>query len=103
MVDPVNDMIGTCFAILGAIMASLTAMSIRILTHYGKLHYMVVPMGYAIGNMFLCPLFMTIKVLLGHSYPERIIDNTIHLVTSWDSWMIGIITFSYFFQQIFQT
>jgi drug/metabolite transporter (DMT)-like permease len=57
-----DDLIGTLLALNGAITGAYIGISVRILTKYAKLDYMVTPMGYAIGNLFLCPLFMVVKI-----------------------------------------
>jgi len=58
-------LIGTSFALLGSIFGSTVAISIKIITNNAKLHYMVVPMGFVLGNIFLCPIFMHFKIFTG--------------------------------------
>jgi drug/metabolite transporter (DMT)-like permease len=56
-----EDLIGTLLALNGSLCGAYIGISVRILTKYSKLDYMVTPMGYALGNLLLCPFFMMIK------------------------------------------
>ena len=70
-----NDMIGTTLAITGAVLGSCVAISIRTITTHAKLHFMVVPMGWVLGNLFLNPLLMTFKVLSTTEQMENMITD----------------------------
>ena len=59
-----NDLIGSGLALLGALFGSTVSISIRIITTRTKLHYMVIPMGFVIGNLVLCPVFLFAKVFI---------------------------------------
>ena len=59
-----EDLIGSGLALLGALMGSAVSISIRIITTRTKLHYMVIPMGFVIGNLLLCPVFLFTKVFI---------------------------------------
>jgi hypothetical protein len=62
-------LIGTSFAVLGAILGASVGISIKIITNNAKLHYMVVPMGFVLGHIFLCPIFMHAKILINSYDP----------------------------------
>ena len=59
-----DDLIGSAFALIGALMGSTVSISIRIITTRTKLHYMVIPMGFVLGNLALCPVFLFTKVFI---------------------------------------
>ena len=58
------DIFGTSLALLASILAAVVAISIRTITTYAKLHFMVVPMGWVLGNLILCPIFLMVKIAL---------------------------------------
>jgi hypothetical protein len=49
---------------MGSVLGSGVAISIKTITNYAKLHFMVVPMGFVLGNLVLCPVFLMTKVLI---------------------------------------
>jgi hypothetical protein len=51
-------------AFIGALLGGVVNISIRTITKYAKLHFMVVPIGFSLGSVFLCPVFMMFRVCL---------------------------------------
>ena len=84
---------------------------------------MLSPLGFALGNVFLCPIFMTFKVLITPVDPDnRMLAQTfhhshangtitaqyevgasLHVYSWWDISMIVMIAFFNFIQQIAMT
>ena len=84
---------------------------------------MLVPIGFALGSVFLCPIFMTLRVLITPVDPDNtIVTSTIHhshsngtttvhyevgaslhVYSWWDIGMIVMIALFNFVQQIVQT
>ena len=62
-VDFLDDLIGTTLALSGALLASIATLCQRQMNHYAKLHYIIAPIGFALGNVILCPLALGIKIL----------------------------------------
>ena len=119
-----DDMIGTSLAFSGSILGAIVGISIRIIAKQAKLHFMLVPMGFALGSVFLCPIFMTMRILYNpvdvastvltepiyHHLSNGTVSVTpsqvgasLHVYTWWDVGMILMIAFFNFFQQIVQT
>jgi drug/metabolite transporter (DMT)-like permease len=59
-----DDLIGSALALFGSLCGSCVVISIRIITTRTKLHYMVIPMGFVLGNLALCPVFLFAKVFM---------------------------------------
>jgi hypothetical protein len=59
----VDDWIGTGLAITGAVFGGIVNISIRTITKYARLHFMVVPLGFNLGGVALCPLLLFLKLL----------------------------------------
>lgn len=91
-------MIGSALALIGAIFGSTVSISIRIITTRTKLHYMVIPMGFVIGNLLLCPVFLTFKVLLVPIESTNMVHTTkgeigssLHVYSTYDILLILVI------------
>jgi len=59
-----DDMIGSALALIGALMGSTVSISIRKITTRSKLHYMVIPIGFLLSNLVLCPVFLSDEVFI---------------------------------------
>lgn len=107
-----EDLIGSGLALLGALLASVVSISIRIITTRTKLHYMVIPMGFVIGNLLLCPVFLFTKVfitpveqgnLIVTESPQGQIGSSFHVYSLQDTLIILAIAALNVLQQLAQT
>ena len=74
-----RDLVGSGLAFAGAILGATVAITIRMIAKQAILHFMLVPMGFALGSVFLCPIFMTCKVLITPVDPgNTMVTQTIH-------------------------
>ncbi len=103
-------MIGTSLALIGAFFGALVGLYIRQISNYAKMHFLMSPMAFVLGNVILCPIFLAFKLI---NVP---IDPTSHVITEQGtmgtqlhvySWQDVITLFSLalmiYFQQIFMT
>ena len=74
------------------------------ITHYSKLHFMVVPFGFTLGSVLLCPVFLAVKLQVTPVDPmstvmtERgTVGASLHVYSYWDVGVILLVTFFVYF------
>jgi drug/metabolite transporter (DMT)-like permease len=60
---PYDDIIGTSLALIGSLFGALVGLYIRKISKYANMHFLLSPMGFVLGNLILCPFFMTLRIL----------------------------------------
>jgi drug/metabolite transporter (DMT)-like permease len=62
--DDFNDIFGSALALSGAVFVGTATVAIRTMNNYSSnIGILVAPMGFVLGNVTLCPLFMTLKLI----------------------------------------
>jgi drug/metabolite transporter (DMT)-like permease len=57
-----DHLIGTIIALIGAFLSSGTQLTIRMIGKHQGSHFMIVPVGFSLGHLMLCPLFLSAKL-----------------------------------------
>ena len=95
-----DDLIGSALALFGSLCGSCVTISIRIITTRTRLHYMVIPMGFVLGNLVLCPVFLFAKVfmipveqgnMIVTEHPRGEIGSSFHSYSTFDVMTIVLI------------
>jgi drug/metabolite transporter (DMT)-like permease len=69
--DGFNDIFGSALALTGAVFVGTATVAIRTMNHYSSnIGILVAPMGFVLGNVTLCPLFMTLKLIFSPVDPR---------------------------------
>ena len=99
-------MIGTSLALIGSVFGALVGLYIRKISNYAKLHFLVSPMGFVLGNLALCPVFMTLRVLyipvdpvsavLRESNPSQL-GSSLHVYSWYDVSLIFLLALMIYF------
>jgi hypothetical protein len=95
-------------ALIGSLLTSVVAMSLRIINNSGKVHFIVISMGFVIGHLLICPLLLFTKLFISPVDPTSIIitdlgevGSSLHSYTFGDCAIIISIAFFVFIGQIF--
>ena len=99
-----DDLIGTAIGLFGAFIGAWVNMFIRKLSNYQKMHFLIGPMAFTLGNVILCPVFLTIKVLVSPIDPinqvqteQHTIGTSLHVYNRWDVTMIILLGLMIYF------
>lgn len=97
-------MVGSALAMTGAVFMGTATVAIRTMNYYSlNIGILVAPMGFVLGNLILCPVFMTLKLIFSPVDPrsqmlttDLELGTSLHVFTWWDFLALTLITLMFY-------
>jgi len=66
--------------LVGSFLGAMVGMFIRQISNYSKMHFLMSPMAFVLGNLILCPFFLAIKIFVSPIDPVSQVLTVKHTV-----------------------